>query len=250
MHLGFVGCSCHVFISLLISRLLLFFILSGTFSQQCFAKRECPSFENGLLPSFSSTLVSWPPSVGSIHPDNLPQSVTGWSSQNGLKDPCSSSRTLDPVDVMRERARRNNVFLYIKIPGFPICLSYKGEKQKNLTDVTRFQLNIPTLEYHNCVWTWLDFAMEVKTRIRKQLVREVIKKKFTPRRRLPFVSLTRSLSARTQVDSAPEPSHNTLTTMFDTAARIPDASSSTVQEERARKEVEMLLGRHAQLVSS
>ncbi|KAF7233007.1 hypothetical protein EG68_04772, partial [Paragonimus skrjabini miyazakii] len=222
--------------------------LAGTFSQQCFATRECPPAENGPLPSFPSTLVSWPPSVGSVYPDNLPQPVTNWSLQNEWKDPCSSSRTLDPVDVMRERARRNNVFLYIKIPGFPICLSYKGEKQKNLTDVTRFQLNIPTLEYHNCVWTWLDFAMEVKTRIRKQLVREVIKKKFTPRRRLPFVGLTRSLSARTQVDSAPELPHNTLTTVFDTATRLPDASSTTAQEERARKEVEMLLGRHAQLL--
>ncbi|TGZ59272.1 hypothetical protein CRM22_009166 [Opisthorchis felineus] len=153
---------------------------------------------------------------------------------------------VNPVEVMRERARQNNVFLYIKIPGFPICLSYKGEKQKNLTDVTRFQLNIPTMEHHNCVWTWLDFAMEVKTRIRKQLVKEVIKKKFTPGRRLPFLGIGRSTSERslTHTSAALGSSRSTLSTVA--ASSDLDQASTAAQEERVRREVVMLLGRHAQ----
>lgn len=52
------------------------------------------------------------------------------------------------------------------------CFS-QGDKQKNLADVTNFELNIPMLEYHNRLWTWLDFVLEVKMRIRRQLIKEV-----------------------------------------------------------------------------
>ncbi|VDM04912.1 unnamed protein product [Schistocephalus solidus] len=73
---------------------------------------------------------------------------------------------------MRKRARSNRSFLYIKIPSFPIRLSYKGDKQKNLADCTRFELNVPMLEFQNQLWTWLDFFNAVKTRVRRQLIKE------------------------------------------------------------------------------
>nr|CAH8860720.1 unnamed protein product [Trichobilharzia regenti] len=203
----------------------------------------------------------------------------------------NTSIPLNPVDVMRERARQNNVFLYIKIPGFPIRLSYKGEKQKNITDVTRFELFIPTLEYHNCVWTWLDFAMEVKTRIRKQLVREVIKKKFTPRRRLPFLrgggpnqnnNNNNNNNSGVSCNITPPPTTNTTVApqslklkalsnssgggsgssssllpspvgrfssslSTNLSAVTADIDSTAAQEEKAQRELEMILGRHAQI---
>ncbi|CAH8553243.1 unnamed protein product [Schistosoma turkestanicum] len=193
---------------------------------------------------------------------------------------------LNPVDVMQERARQNKVFLYIKIPGFPIRLSYKGEKQKNITDVTRFELFIPTLEYHNCVWTWLDFVMEVKTRIRKQLVREVIKKKLTPRRRLPFLRISgtssntkndntndNATSSSSSIDSKPHELTESnillssvgrlsaLTTSTAGSRRdsthhpsddndnddLIDPTTVAAQEEKAQRDLEMILGRHAQI---
>ncbi|CAH8576999.1 unnamed protein product [Heterobilharzia americana] len=193
----------------------------------------------------------------------LEQTSNSTNVHQSNNDHISATTPLNPVDVMRERARQNNVFLYIKIPGFPIRLSYKGEKQKNITDVTRFELFIPTLEYHNCVWTWLDFAMEVKTRIRKQLVREVIKKKFTPRRRVPFLRVTGSLggtnnSGGDQRSHGLKPSSSSSsilpsvgrfgslsTTM--SAVDMTDMDSTAAQEEKAQRELEMILGRHAQI---
>ncbi|VDP93415.1 unnamed protein product [Echinostoma caproni] len=134
-----------------------------------------------------------------------------------------------------------------------------------MTDVTGFQLYIPTLEYHNCVWTWLDFAMEVKTRIRKQLIREVIKKKFTPRRRLPLIHFGRSHSDRAMTmvgrdrtgasDALPIRtvySETVATTAtgggLSSTDRTSISGSSVNQELRVQREVEMLLGRHAQPV--
>ncbi|VDM30527.1 unnamed protein product [Hydatigera taeniaeformis] len=107
--------------------------------------------------------------ISEVNP-TLEQSERGGSAGSSIGPELS----LLPLDVMRERARRNHVFLYIKIPGFPIRLSYKGDKQKNLADVTNFELNIPMLEYHNRLWTWLDFVLEVKMRIRRQLIKEAI----------------------------------------------------------------------------
>ncbi|CAL8069118.1 unnamed protein product [Calicophoron daubneyi] len=214
------------------------------------------SFLNTIFALQQHQAASWPLSV--MPPMDIASLMSSLvedlkelnSLSNNPPAPDSSFLTGDasnPVDVMRERARQNNVFLYIKIPGFPICLSYKGEKQKNLTDVTRFELNIPTLEYHNCVWTWLDFVMEVKTRIRKQLVREVIKKKFTPRRHIPFVRLGRAKSDRSlnlPISSARTSQLSSLGSS--STADVVDVASSAAQEERVRREVEMLLGRHAQ----
>ena len=36
----------------------------------------------------------------------------------------------DDVEEMKVRAQQNKLFVYIKIPEVPICVSYKGEKEK------------------------------------------------------------------------------------------------------------------------
>ncbi|VDD81054.1 unnamed protein product [Mesocestoides corti] len=129
----------------------------------------------------------------------------------------------------------------------------RGDKQKNLADVTGFELNIPMLEYHNRLWTWLDFLMEVKVRVRKQLIKEVIKQKLRPRRALSWHNSHSALSDRV-------PPNTTATTTPATAAspshhvnRHPTSTNSNCQvavvvdESRKREQevLELILGRHA-----
>ena len=53
----------------------------------------------------------------------------------------------DDVEKMKERAERNKLFIYIKIPEVPIKVSYKGEKEKNqILDVADFQLQVEKLK--------------------------------------------------------------------------------------------------------
>lgn len=100
----------------------------------------------------------------------------------------------DDVDKMKQRAAKNNTFLYIKIPQFPLCVSYKvskflhsnllpslyhffcfvqGQKENNFMDIREFNLTIPMLVYHNMTWTWHDLAMAVKKECTKTLLSQV-----------------------------------------------------------------------------
>ncbi|UYV61491.1 KIAA0100 [Cordylochernes scorpioides] len=78
------------------------------------------------------------------------------------------------IEKMKERARKNQTFLYIKIPEVPIRLSYKGDKIKDLSCVN---LVLPTLEYHNQTWTWLDLLMELKKLAKRVFLPQAIKQK-------------------------------------------------------------------------
>merc|ERR1711972_1068211 len=85
----------------------------------------------------------------------------------------------DDLEKMKERAEKNKLFIYIKIPEVPIKVSYKGEKEKNqILDVADFHLQVPTLEYHNVTWTWLDLLLAVKGRTRESLITQALKQKF------------------------------------------------------------------------
>ncbi|XP_068243172.1 protein hobbit-like isoform X2 [Palaemon carinicauda] len=83
----------------------------------------------------------------------------------------------DDVEIMKQRAEQNKLFVYIKIPELPVKVSYKGKKEKNLEDVANFRLVIPTLEYHNVTWTWLDFLMAMKQDSKSALLSQAIKHK-------------------------------------------------------------------------
>ena len=74
---------------------------------------------------------------------------------------------------LKQRAEQNKLFVYIKIPEVPIKFSYKGKKDKNVEDVANFRLVVPTLEYHNVTWTWLDFLMAIKQDSKSALVSQV-----------------------------------------------------------------------------
>lgn len=79
----------------------------------------------------------------------------------------------DDVEKMKERAEKNKLFIYIKIPEVPVRVSYKGYKEQNLEDITDFSLVIPTLEYHNVTWTWLDLLMAMKSDSRRVILAQV-----------------------------------------------------------------------------
>lgn len=79
----------------------------------------------------------------------------------------------DDVEKMKERAEKNKLFIYIKIPEVPVRVSYKGNKEKNLEDITDLSLLIPTLEYHNVTWTWLDLLLAMKSDSRRVLLSQV-----------------------------------------------------------------------------
>jgi hypothetical protein len=56
----------------------------------------------------------------------------------------------------------------------PVKVSYKGNKEKNLEDLRDVSLVIPTLEYHNMTWTWLDFLMAIRNDSKRVIFSQVI----------------------------------------------------------------------------
>lgn len=94
----------------------------------------------------------------------------------------------DDVEKMKERAEKNKLFIYIKIPEVPVRVSYKGNKEKNLEDITDYSLVIPTLEYHNVTWTWLDLLLAMKSVSKRVIVSQAIKQKLQIHRRQPLQS--------------------------------------------------------------
>ncbi|GAB0095576.1 KIAA0100 [Sergentomyia squamirostris] len=100
----------------------------------------------------------------------------------------------DDVEKMKERAEKNKLFIYIKIPEVPVRVSYKGNKEKNLEDITDFSLVIPTLEYHNVTWTWLDLLLAMKTDSRKVILSQAIKQKLLINRHKPLSSIVERAS--------------------------------------------------------
>jgi hypothetical protein len=79
----------------------------------------------------------------------------------------------DDVEKMKERAEKNMLFICVKVPEVPVRVSYKGEKDKNIEDVQDVHVLIPTLEYNNITWTWLDFLLAVRNHSRRVLLSQV-----------------------------------------------------------------------------
>ncbi|XP_070204899.1 protein hobbit-like isoform X2 [Littorina saxatilis] len=95
-----------------------------------------------------------------------------------------SFSSADEIHKMRERAAKNNTFLYVKIPEVQARVSYKGEKEKNIEDVHDFNFVLPTVEYHNCIWTWFDFFIVMKNVAKRVVLSQAIKQKLHMRTRL------------------------------------------------------------------
>ncbi|KAK3084827.1 hypothetical protein FSP39_019738 [Pinctada imbricata] len=95
-----------------------------------------------------------------------------------------SSHDLNEIDKMKERAANNNTFYYVKVPEVSLRVSYKGEKDKNIEDIHDFSIKLPTLEYHNCIWTWFDMLMSMKNDCKRVILSQAIKQKLHMRSRI------------------------------------------------------------------
>ncbi|GFN85826.1 protein kiaa0100-like [Plakobranchus ocellatus] len=52
-----------------------------------------------------------------------------------------------------------------------------GQKEKNIEDVHDFSFILPTVEYHNRIWTWFDFLITLKNDSKRVLLSQAIKQK-------------------------------------------------------------------------
>ncbi|KAI9218488.1 hypothetical protein BC828DRAFT_407546 [Blastocladiella britannica] len=74
----------------------------------------------------------------------------------------SRSSSTDALTQMRTRASKNTTFIAIRIPKVVLCISYRGNKEKNIEDIQDFVLTLPTMAYNNKTWTWLEFMTQVR----------------------------------------------------------------------------------------
>ncbi|XP_056639867.1 protein hobbit [Diorhabda sublineata] len=148
----------------------------------------------GLTKKFYITMMKFCfPERESEHNDfNDRTSEDGESEQKGKKTKYRKNREsnfyvhIDDVEKMKERAEKNKLFVYIKIPEVPVRVSYKGSKEKNLEDLREYSLIIPTLEYHNMTWTWLDLLMAIRNDSKKVILSQAIRQKLQIKRNTAF----------------------------------------------------------------
>lgn len=92
----------------------------------------------------------------------------------------------DDLTAMMTRASTNMSLVYVKVPSVVLALSYKGAKAKNFVDVTDFVFKIPTIEYRNKTWSYLDLAEHLKREVIKAVLAHtgsLLKDKMTHYRR-------------------------------------------------------------------
>lgn len=108
----------------------------------------------------------------------FPERETTKSKPATIMSTTSSRRSAtydEDIEKMRERASKNHTFVHIKIPGIPIKVSYKG--RKSVTDLKNISLTLPTYEYHNSTWTWLDLLMAVKNDSKHTVIKQALRQK-------------------------------------------------------------------------
>ncbi|QSL64829.1 hypothetical protein MERGE_002133 [Pneumocystis wakefieldiae] len=91
----------------------------------------------------------------------------------------------DDLNQMVLRANNNMTLLYVKVPSLILCLSYKGPRKKNIEDLNDFVFCIPTIEYRNKTWSYLDLVLHIKKEIIKAIIGHtgsLVKDKFIQRR--------------------------------------------------------------------
>ena len=86
---------------------------------------------------------------------------------------CGWSLCSPTVGSLQERALQIKTFLYIKITPVPLLISYHGRQGGIPIDIDNFKVSIPTLEYHNCNWTWKDLFMAIKRDCKQAIVPKV-----------------------------------------------------------------------------
>nr|KAG5698428.1 hypothetical protein BaRGS_006623 [Batillaria attramentaria] len=117
------------------------------------------------------------------------------------KNPSFSSA--DEIHKMRERAAKNNTFLYVKVPEVQARVSYKGEKEKNIEDVHDFSFVLPTMEYHNCIWTWFDFFIVMKNMAKRVVLSQARFFENTQPNGFKFGAIKQKLHMRSRLTEEP-----------------------------------------------
>ncbi|BFZ54128.1 Protein SABRE [Savitreella phatthalungensis] len=88
----------------------------------------------------------------------------------GNKEDKDDKENADDLTAMVTRANKNMSLVYVKVPSSVLSLSYKGSKQKNFVDITDFVFRLPTIEYRNKTWSYLDLAEHLK----REVIRAVL----------------------------------------------------------------------------
>lgn len=97
-------------------------------------------------------------------------SDTTKKSRFNLRRSDKNERPPDDLTEMISRASNYMTFTHIKLPSVVLCLSYKGKGDRNIEDVHDFVFRLPTIEYHNKMWSNLDLALALKSRVIKALI--------------------------------------------------------------------------------
>ncbi|CAO1617992.1 unnamed protein product [Parajaminaea phylloscopi] len=66
------------------------------------------------------------------------------------------------AEEMRQRASSNLTFIFFKLSETVFSLSYKGEKDKSITDVYDLVFNSPSIEYRNRTWAYEELVQHMK----------------------------------------------------------------------------------------
>lgn len=112
----------------------------------------------------------------------------------------------DDLTEMISRASNYMTFSHIKLPSVVLCLSYKGKGDRNIEDVHDFVFRLPTIEYHNKMWSNLDLALALKSRVIKALISHtgaIIGNKFRHRPTTAQQSKLRELASSSVIIATP-----------------------------------------------
>lgn len=115
-------------------------------------------------PNRTNTTFSTKVETGSMNSD------TTKKSRFNLRRSDKNERRPDDLTEMISRASNYMTFTHINLPSVVLCLSYKGKGDRNIEDVHDFVFRLPTIEYHNKMWSNLDLALALKSRVIKALI--------------------------------------------------------------------------------
>lgn len=183
---------------------------------------------------------------------NVNRTNTGFSSKNDTSSVNSNSDTTkksrfalrrsdnkaegpsDDLTEMISRASNYMTFSHIKLPSVVLCLSYKGKGDRNIEDVHDFVFRLPTIEYHNKMWSNLDLALAFKSRVIKALISHtgaIIGNKFRHRPTTAQQSRLRELASSSAIIGTATASGDSQNTSGDDSSSI--FGSATVDFSRS-----------------
>ncbi|KAF3769579.1 hypothetical protein M406DRAFT_33650 [Cryphonectria parasitica EP155] len=149
----------------------------------------------------TNTTLSSKNETSSVSSDTVKKSRFGLRRSENKNDEPS-----DDLTEMISRASNYMTFSHIKLPSVVLCLSYKGKGDRNIEDVHDFVFRLPTIEYHNKMWSNLDLALNFKSRVIKALISHtgaIIGNKFRHRPNVAQQSKLRELASSSVIIAAP-----------------------------------------------